>query len=45
VNIEADMIGKYVERFVMGRQPEPQSQASGRPALDRDYLIKAGFID
>ncbi len=45
VNIEADMIGKYVERFVRGGPPELKSPASGGPVLDRDYLIKAGFID
>ena len=45
VNIETDMIGKYVERFVRGGPLERKSQTAGRPALDRDYLIKAGFID
>ena len=45
VNIEADMIGKYVERFVRGGPPELKSPTAERPALDRDYLIKAGFID
>lgn len=45
VHIEADMIGKYVERFVGRKPPEIKSPTSGRPALDREYLIKAGFID
>jgi len=45
VNIEVDMIGKYVERFVKGGAPETKNPALRRPALDRDYLIKAGFID
>jgi riboflavin synthase len=40
VNIENDIIGKYVERFVTGK-------TDGNPksgALDRDYLIKTGFL-
>jgi riboflavin synthase len=45
VNIETDMIGKYVERFLKGGPPELKSPASGRPILDREYLIKTGFID
>jgi len=45
VNIEADMIGKYVERFIKGEMPESKKTTAERPALDRDYLIKTGFID
>jgi len=45
VNIETDMIGKYVERFVRGGLPGGKSPTSGRPALDRQYLVKTGFID
>jgi riboflavin synthase len=45
VNIETDMIGKFVERFVKGLPTEHRSQASGRSTLDREYLIKTGFID
>jgi len=45
VNIETDMIGKYVERFLRGSPTEYKSPDSGRPALDREYLIKTGFID
>jgi len=45
VNIETDMIGKYVERFVKGEFPGRESSVSGRPALDRQYLVKTGFID
>jgi riboflavin synthase len=45
VNIETDMIGKYVERFVRGWPLEPKSPVSGHSALDREYLIKTGFID
>jgi riboflavin synthase len=45
VNIEVDMIGKYVERFVTGDVPQSNKTTAERPALDRDYLIKTGFID
>jgi riboflavin synthase len=45
VNIEVDMIGKYVERFVKGGLPEPENPTAKQSALDRDYLIKTGFID
>jgi len=41
VNIEVDMIGKYVEKFL--RHPkESDSSASNR--VDNDFLIKHGFI-
>jgi riboflavin synthase len=36
VNIETDMIGKYVERFV--------TQKNGTSSIDRDFLIRTGFI-
>jgi riboflavin synthase len=42
VNIETDMIGKYVERFTMGRK------ASGEPAggrVDLSLLARTGFLD
>ena len=45
VNIEVDMIGKYVERFIKGEMPESKKTTAERSALDRDYLIKTGFID
>lgn len=45
VNIETDMIGKYVERFVRREVPGPQSPTSVRSAIDREYLVKTGFID
>lgn len=44
VNIETDMIGKYVERFISGstgRSRDNRSQGS----IDHAYLIKTGFID
>jgi riboflavin synthase len=42
VNIETDIIGKYVERFVTGsRKPEHKPTAQG---VDLDLLAKSGFI-
>jgi len=40
VNVETDIIGKYVQRFLSGRNQE------GRPAesrIDVDFLVKHGF--
>ena len=44
VNIETDMIGKYVERFL--NQPgSGKSQAmSGNSGIDMDFLAKTGFV-
>lgn len=39
VNIECDMLGKYVEKFVSGKS-EPQSKKSG---ITLDYLTEHGF--
>jgi riboflavin synthase len=42
VNIETDMIGKYVERFLM---PHHQSQAHETTSgLDMQFLVKSGFL-
>jgi riboflavin synthase len=45
VNIETDMIGKYVERFLSGVSQTGKDQAAKRSTLDQAYLIKTGFID
>ncbi len=45
VNIETDMIGKYVQRFVGQLQPPGKNQAPDAAAVDREFLIKTGFID
>jgi riboflavin synthase len=43
VNIETDIIGKYVERFVAGGyQPEPKSDGAG---IDLNLLAKSGFLN
>ena len=41
VNLEADLIGKYVERLLQGRGILPTQSA---PAIDREYLQKRGLI-
>jgi riboflavin synthase len=45
VNIETDMIGKYVERFLAGVSESGKAQMSKRSTIDQEYLIKTGFID
>ena len=45
VNIETDMIGKYVERFISGVSQTGKEQITKRSAIDQAYLIKTGFID
>lgn len=41
VNIETDLIGKYVEKFLLrGREPERRQESSG---VDMDLLHKYGF--
>jgi riboflavin synthase len=44
VNIETDMLGKYVERF-LNPTPDPQKKEAEKPsAIDEAYLLKTGFI-
>ena len=45
VNIETDMIGKYVERFLTGVSGAGRSRPPQRSAIDQEFLIKSGFID
>jgi hypothetical protein len=42
VNIETDMIGKYVERFFI---KEKVSGPSGSKGIDKEMLTKFGFGD
>lgn len=43
VNIETDMIGKYVERFIGGKHHnEREKKAEG--SLDMEFLTKTGFV-
>jgi len=42
VNIETDMLGKYVERFMNARPGHEEAEkASG---IDKEYLLKTGFL-
>lgn len=43
VNIETDLIGKYVERFVTNKQDSQKPEPS-KTAIDKEYLLKTGFI-
>jgi riboflavin synthase len=40
VNVETDIIGKYVQRFLSGQKGEEGPPKSG---LDMDFLVKHGF--
>jgi riboflavin synthase len=44
VNIETDMIGKYVERFVSNRGPADRASGDSDSGLDMALLAKSGFI-
>jgi riboflavin synthase len=43
VNIETDMIGKYVEKFLAHGKGGESNKNSNKP-LDMEYLLKTGFI-
>lgn len=45
VNIETDMIGKYVERFVSGVSPSGNNKTMQRSIVDQEFLVKTGFIE
>lgn len=45
VNIETDMIGKYVERFMGDMAGMNKGKDSKQTIIDQAYLIKTGFID
>lgn len=44
VNIETDMIGKYVERFVLNRDTTPRKAEGSDSVIDMAFLAKSGFI-
>ena len=44
VNIETDMIGKYVERFLKGVVFRENEKAAEKTGIDMDFLAKTGFI-
>ena len=44
VNIETDMIGKYVERFILNPAPAGQTDVQPSGGIDMAFLAKSGFI-
>lgn len=44
VNIEADMIGKYVERFVQSTDGGHKKEPGKKAAVDMELLLKSGFL-
>ena len=44
VNIETDMLGKYVERFMSARPGRNNAKTAGGSVIDKEYLLKTGFI-
>ena len=44
VNIETDMIGKYVERFVLHRNSATHDNEAPAGGIDAAFLAKSGFI-
>ena len=44
VNIETDMIGKYVERFMTAGQSDAADQRDGHSGIDMEFLSKTGFL-
>jgi riboflavin synthase len=45
VNIETDMIAKYVERFMDRQTGGRRKNRPDSPDIDHAYLVKTGFID
>ena len=45
VNIETDMLGKYVEKFMHARSGRKDAMAKKTSGIDEAYLIKTGFLD
>jgi len=44
VNIETDMIGKYVERFSAGPAMHNDKKAATASGIDMEFLAKSGFL-
>jgi riboflavin synthase len=44
VNIETDMIGKYVERFIGGRRNQESGNGDAGSGIDMQFLAKTGFL-
>ena len=44
VNIETDMLGKYVERFMSAQPGRDGAETEKGTIIDKEYLLKMGFI-
>ena len=44
VNIETDMIGKYVERFAQAGSLPINEKTNKSPGIDVEFLAKSGFL-
>ena len=44
VNIETDMIGKYVERFLRGESMPGGEKKTASPGIDMEFLAKSGYL-
>ena len=44
VNIETDMVGKYVERFLTAGKPDSAGSGDSRSGIDMEFLSKTGFM-
>ena len=44
VNIETDMIGKYVEQFALGKAVQDGGKKTASSAIDMEFLAKSGYL-
>ncbi len=44
VNVETDMIGKYIERFISGRASEKAAAANRSDAVDNHFAAPKGYL-
>lgn len=44
VNIETDMIGKYIENFIAEKPADNIKKETGQPPVDMQFLTKTGFL-
>jgi riboflavin synthase len=44
VNLETDMIGKYVERFTQAGSVDSSKKTNAYSGIDMEYLAKSGFL-
>ena len=44
VNIETDMIGKFVEQFTRGKATRDPKKTSASSVIDKEFLAKSGYL-